>query len=215
MAVGVRLTGTSGNYVSTPDHGDFAFTDFGVVAHLALDDWTPSADTWIVYRYGTAGTRQFLLVMRTTGTLRFYVSEDGTSTSIATCDNAPTGITDGDDMFVGVTLDADNGASNSDVKFWESSDGVSWSQLGATENLGAVVSPHDPTQELSFGSTVGSPQHLYYVAVYDGIGANTAPGQGTLVADWTASESGVRHRDSTGKIWTLNGSAYSTVIDDN
>lgn len=98
-------------------------------------------------------------------------------------------------FWVGYTLDVDNGASGYDVKFWDGGTGASpsWSQLGTTDTGLATTSLFDNFIPLTIGGPYGGLTEyadidLYDVALYDGIGANTAPDQGTKVFEISQSD---------------------------
>ena len=205
MTTALRLTGASGEYVSTPDTTSLRLTsDLCLVAHVALDDWTPTAPNYVVDKAQT-----YRLYVNTTGGLAYYfyyASNRGPYDSTV----APT-VSNGEALWIAVTHDK----AALTCKFWTSSDGSSWSQLGATIT-GLYPLMSDTGDELAVGAyasgTFPLTGNVYYAAVYSGIGANTAPAQGTLVAEFNpALPIEPRYRDSTGKIWTLNGSAYSFV----
>jgi lysophospholipase L1-like esterase len=63
------------------------------------------------------------------------------------------------DVYLRVTLDVDNGATGSDLKFYTSTDGVAWTQLGSTVTNAGVTSIFDGTSGTQFvgfnGSTFG------------------------------------------------------------
>lgn len=213
---GLYLPGVSDEYISTPDHTDLDITgDLCVVAHLAADDWTPAANATILAKWSaSSASKSYLMnLAATTGRPRLYWTTDGSTTIYREATIAPT-ISDGEALWVAASLDVDNGASGHDVTFWTSADGVSWSQLGTTVTTGGTTSVKAGSRGAEIGThSSGSSSPLaavfYRCTIYDGIGDNTAPGQGTLVAeaDFTRPWPGGRYYDDTDKIWTINGSA--------
>jgi hypothetical protein len=114
--------------------------------------------------------------------------------------------------WVAVTLDVDNGNDASVTKFWSSLDGVTWKQMGDAFN-GSLGNIFPSTTPINIGANTGGTASLFNglvqdVRIYNGIGANTAPGQGTLVGHFDASRTwpGATYTDETGKVWTRNGS---------
>lgn len=217
------LPGISGNYVSTPDDASLDITgDLCLVAHVALNDWTPTvaSESTLLGKWNSANQRSFRFdVEAVTGYLMFWGSATGTSPFVNPKSTVAPTISDGNDLWVALTVDVDNGASGHDVKFWTSSDGSTWSQLGSTVTTAGTTSFFNSTQALEIGSYNNGaaglkPGTVYYAAVYDGIGANTAPGQGTLVyeADFSHPWVGNRYTDSTGKVSTINGSAWAWEV---
>lgn len=187
-STGTAVLDGTGDYLETPSTSTLAFTsDFCLVAKVEPDDWTPAADETIIAKWNeTDDLRSYQLVIDTTGVLNFDVSADGTSTLVSVASSAATGVTDGVAQWVAVTVDVDDGASDSAVKFWLGGSGAtpSWSQLGTTQAGGAVlvIDSNDTPVTLGADSEGNEPLtgSVHYWAMYSGIGANSAPAQGTL-----------------------------------
>ena len=92
----LRVTGTSGDYASTPDAAALDITgDIDLRVKVALDDWTPAAESTLIAKYTATGNqRSYALAVTATGALIFRWSEDGTAekseTSSAALRSAPT-----------------------------------------------------------------------------------------------------------------------------
>lgn len=99
---------------------------------MALTDWTPAGIPAIASRYGGAGNLGWWFVVNTNGTLGLRWSSDGTAFTDATSTVAPT-VADGAALWVRAPLPL----SNSNVKFYTSTDGTTWTQLGTTVVLNA------------------------------------------------------------------------------
>lgn len=199
----LNLPGTSGNYASTPDTATLDITgDIDIRAYIAMDDWTPTTDTCVIGKYTTTGNqRSYNLHVINNGTLNIQWSEDGTVQKTKSS-SVSTGFTDGTAHWIRVTLDVDNGASDAEVKFYTSEDGTTWTQLGTTQLNGATTSIFAGTAVLEIGSRqTGTAANMsgkvFQAQIYSGIA-------GTLVSGVTATSSSLI--DSTGKVWTLNGS---------
>lgn len=161
--------------------------DLELIALVALDDWTPASDNTIQAKDDGAGSRHWRFLVRTDGALQLSWSTDGTAVSSQNSVTATGGV-DGQHLWLRVTFDVDNGATNADIKFWISSDSidtpveaVTWVQLGTTKNPGAVQSIFSGGGSLQLGARTTSGNNplvgkIYGEWVYDGIG-------GTLVAD--------------------------------
>lgn len=119
--------------------------DIDLRADVALDDWTPASNQTIMARYGSAGNRAWRWYVGSTGAMTFEWSTDGTAL-IAKSSTNP-GFVDGSRNWVRVTLDVDNGASGNDVKFYTSSDGATWNQLGSTITTGSTTSIFNPSSQ--------------------------------------------------------------------
>lgn len=207
----VELPGTNGNYLSTPDAASLDITgDIDLRVRVAMDDWTPGTTSALLAKYlGSGGSDSFIFgVDGGTGKLRAYWTETG-STLKSTLSTVATPAADGAPLWVRVTLDVDNGAGGHDVKFYTSTDGVSWTQLGTTYTGSGTTSIFAGTQPVSLGGyatgagalTAGK---IYAAQVRNGIG-------GTIVANFDADDFAYANEntatDSTGKVWTVNRSS--------
>lgn len=204
IASALDLPGSGGSYAGTPDHASLAVTDLDVRVRLAMDDWTPGfLGQFLVGQWpNSAGNNGWVLAVNSAGTLGLTFTTDGT-TSLARNSTAATGFTDGTDHWVRATLDANNGAGGHDVRFYTSSDGVDWTQLGTTVTTAGTVSLFNSTADLRIGDVLLLAGQVRYVEVRNGI-------DGTVVAapDFMAQAPGASSfRDGTGKLWTLAGAA--------
>lgn len=201
------LSGTSGDYASTPDAASLDITgDLDLRARINMDDWTPAAESTVIAKYTATGNqRSYALAITTGGNLLFRWSEDGTVEQTATS-SAATGFTDGTTHWVRATIDVDNGSADSDITFYTSEDGVTFTQLGTVQNSGATTSIFASTAVLEIGSqTAGTVNRMagkfYRGEVLSGIG-------GTSVAAPIASVSSDTITDATPLTWTVQGNAY-------
>jgi hypothetical protein len=149
----------------------------------------------------------WLFVLKADGTLTFGWSDDGADTGATyKGSGVATGFTDGTAHWVRVTIDVDNGAGDTDVTFYTSEDGATWSQLGAVQNAGFTTSIFSATAPVELGA-IGAGTYGYGAVqvlaarVYDGIA-------GTLVADFDADRDFSSHStltsSTTGEVWTFN-----------
>lgn len=190
-AKGLVLPGVTGNYASTPDVAALDITgDITLVSKATLVDWTPAANNALVGKYNTTGDlRSYLLFINPTGNVCFNWSTNGAvGTAIAAVSTAITGFENGSTNYVAATLDVDNGASGYDVKFWTSSDGTTWTQLGTTVTGGSTTSIYNSTQAVEVGTTnSGVGNHMsgtiHTAKIYSGIHDLNADTGGTLVLD--------------------------------
>jgi hypothetical protein len=203
----VYLPGVASNFLSVPDEAALDITgDIDIRAQVALDDWTPSATQLILSKLNNTGDqRSYTVNIRTTGVVRLSWSTDGAGTVNADSTVAPT-VADGAALWVRATLDVDNGASGYDVKFFTSSDGVTWTQLGTTVTGVGVTSIFASTTAVrlgqDFGTTVMAGK-VHRAQILNGIG-------GTPVLDVDCSQIGVGSATSftalTGQTVTVNRS---------
>lgn len=201
----LRVTGTSGDYASTPDAAALDITgDIDLRVKVAMDDWTPAAEQTLIAKYTATGNqRSYALAVTATGALIFRWSEDGTAEKTETS-SATTGFTDGTAHWVRATLDSDVGGTDAQVTFYTSEDGSTWTALGAVQANGATTSIFSSTAVLELGSQTGGTVNrlvgkIFQADVKSSIG-------GTSVATPIATTSGIT--DATGKVWTVQGNSY-------
>ncbi len=202
------LDGSYGTKIQTINSSALAITgDIDIAVKIAADDYTSSAGKTLVNKMGASdGIRGYQFNLTgTTPTPRFLFSPDGTtvvdvfSTAAATVEN-------GQAIWFRVTLDVDNGSAGNDVKFYTSSDGSTWAQLGSTITTAGVTSINENSQPISFGSRDGY-QNLwagkfYEAVIKDGIGA-----AGRVVAspDLGNIRTGTSFEDVEGNIYNIFG----------
>lgn len=204
------LNGVAPGRARTPDAASLDITgDLDVRAHVALDDWTPAAMNTMVSKFTTTGNqRSWRFMVFTTGALRVVWSADGTGTVFTATSTVAPVIADGEDLWVRFTLDVDNGAAGRTITFYTSTDGVTWTVLGAPVVQAGVTSIFSGTAAVNIGAhTSGTAEMMsgkvFYAEIRNGIG-------GTVVAnpDFTAQGPGqTTFFDSTGKEWTVEAPA--------
>ncbi|MFF6781448.1 hypothetical protein [Streptomyces sp. NPDC012510] len=203
----VLLPGASGDYVSTPDAAALDITgDIDLRVRVAMDDWTPAAESTLIAKYTATGDqRSYALAVTATGALIFRWSEDGTAESSETS-SATVSASAGATKWVRATLDVDNGGGDAAVNFYTSDDGSMWAALGAEQLVGATTSIFASTAVLEIGAQTGGTVNrmagkFFEGQVLSGIG-------GTSVAAPVASASSNGVTDATPRTWTVNGNAY-------
>ncbi len=197
--------------VQTPDTAAVSITgDIDIVAHIQPDDWTPAAQQSIASKWDTTGNqRSWFFGLESNGKLSFNYSTDGAN-AFSVSSSVATGIASGD-RWVRCTVDVNNGAAGFDTKFYTSTDGVVWTQLGTTVTTGGTISLFDSTAPLVAGalgpSGISSEAllgRLLSLSLYNGIG-------GTLVANFDAEYAGdgdtALTSRTTGEAWSFNGTA--------
>jgi pimeloyl-ACP methyl ester carboxylesterase len=214
---GMTLPGTSGSYASTPDATSLDIVgDIDLRAEIEATDWTPSANRSIISKYTTAtAQRSYRLRLLTTGRLELVWTRDGTTQNNAISTVSPT-VNDGETLAVRATLDINNGAGGRTTTFYTAPTiSGPWTQLGSAvtvtgafpTGITAIFSGTAPLEVGSVATGIEAWQgQIFKAQVLDGIG-------GTVVAnpDFTAQAPGATSfNDSTGKTWTLNGSAAIT-----
>lgn len=161
--------------VSPAWYGPVMGNDLDVRVNLKNVNWANGAVQTLAARQGSAGSYGFKFGLNSTGLLTLAWSSDGTTFNATKFGNT-TGFAANAEGWVRATLKADNGASGNDVKFYSSTDGATWTQLGTTQTTAGVTTVFQPTAwPFEFGSrnlggeplTAGS--QVYEVQIRDGI----------------------------------------------
>lgn len=151
--------------------GDY---DIRVCANMV--DWTPNYGAVLFMQYDTVSNNAFRWTIGDDDYMRFTWFPDGTFASGITKQSSVTvPITNGTKAWVRVVHDIDNGAGGNDVKFYTSSDGVTWTQLGSTQTTAGVTTHFAATQYYQLGF-FGASAQFYEVEHRNGInGATVLP----------------------------------------
>lgn len=185
--------GATGDYASTPDSAAASITgDIDIRIHLSMDNWVPASTEVLVSKFLTAGDqRSFFFQVNTNGTLTFDVSTLGTNASRVpyASSSAPPSV-NGEEMWLRVILDTDNGAGGSRATFYTSEDGQIWSQFDTTL-VGSTVSIFDSTAEVAIAGVSGLNLNgsVYEAQILNGI-------DGTLAVDFNAADYANRTSDT-------------------
>lgn len=210
-AKGLRLPGTTGNYISSPDSVINSPTgDIDIRIYVKLADWTPASGTVDFISKWNASGNQRGWVLQTDGTssgkLTFVWSPDGITSIANTTAVAPT-VNDGDALWLRATLDVDNGAGGNDTKIYTSIDGITWTILGSTATKVGVTNLFDSTQGIELGAHANGSVNplngtIYYAEVRSGI-------DGPIIAKFDSSQAAVSGAQTPTSIngWTWNGAA--------
>lgn len=210
------LNGVSPGCASTPDAASLDITgDIDVRVHVAMDDWTPAANSVLCSKWTATGNqRHWAFLVLTTGVLRFQWTTGGITTLTLDSSVAPT-VANGAPLWVRVAFDVDNGASGRTATFYTSTDGNTWTQLGTPATSAGVTSIHSGSAPLIVsGIDVGTNARLSgkvsAVEVRNGIA-------GTRVArpEFGAQPAGTTSfTDAQGNVWTINSPAAISGVAD-
>ena len=207
---GMVLDGSAGAYADTPDDASLDITtEIDIRIQVLPDDWTPATTQSLVSKF-VAGTnnRSWQFLLETTGQLRFRFSQDGVSTNSALSSIALP-VAEGRPRALRATFDNNDGA-NRITKFYYGPDiDGPWTQLGTDITGTTIVGMFSGNAPVEIGSSnSGATERftgvVYAVEIYSGLGAPV------LVADpdFQAQAPGTTNFvDSTGKTWTLHGTA--------
>lgn len=165
----VYLPGLGSNNMSTPAVAALNITgDIDVRAYLRLEDWTPGTICY-PFLYWTSITGGYILYINTSGKLGFQwatgAANIGQESTVA-----PT-LTDGSAYWIRATLDVNNGAGGYDLKFYTSTDGISWTQVGATVTGGATTVIGTQSAGAQICTNVAG--DVYRIVVMNGIAGTT------------------------------------------
>lgn len=197
--------GTSGNSFSTPDSTLNSITgDLTLVFSGSLDWQSASVQTLIAKDGISAGTRSYALNLQAGGYPRLNLSFDG-STVVSYTSVVANTLTAWSKGHIKVERNGTNG----DIKFWQSTDKVNWTQLDGTVS-GSSSPIYDGTAVLAFGYLSAGAYNLngyiYDSEVYSGLMS-----QGTHVLkcdfdpwDWVQGSTWIAK--DTGETWTINTS---------
>lgn len=185
----VYTPGVAGNYLSTPSTSALSITgDIDVRAYIAPDNWIPSSNQAILAKRAndTTGFSYTLSLVGGTGALLFSTSPDGgTTNQVSKSSTATISAANGSPLWVRATLSVNNGAGGNDTKFYTSTDGTNWTQLGTTVTASGTTSINANTSSVEIGARNGGTLgqfagKIYRAQIYNGI-------NGTLVFDLDTS----------------------------
>lgn len=212
-----RISGTSGDYISTPDSAALSITgDITILTRVAMDSWTPSSSKMFVAKRAVTGNqRSYHWNISGTGFMAFVISTDGTAVIAATAD-AATGFAAGSTNWVLVSRRSSDGR----VQFYKADGSLTnpaasdFTQIG-TDQTPAAGAIFDGTAPLEVGSSdLGTvqpaPCNVYRTIVYNGLFSTAAFG-GTIQfdADFTRKKFGdntFTESSANAATVTMNGS---------
>lgn len=195
-----RVFGGGGGGANTADSVALSITgDLDIRTAVALDDWTPAVAGVIVSKDNeVAGQRSWYVGVNSTGNLIIGISHDGTAITAATS-STPTIFANGTLGRVRYTFESATG----NIKFYTSTDGIVWTQLGTTQTVTAG-SIFDSATNVFIGSYGDGAfpilGNVYNLQIYNGI-------NGSLAADFKPSlgiEDEISFVSATGETWAIN-----------
>lgn len=193
----LSLPGTSVSFASTPEKASLDILgDIDLRARIDPYAWVSTTFMQIIGKRNASGNQisYGMRLDKTTGFLTLGWSANG-STEITVASTVPVPGVVGTPLWVRATLDVDDGAGGKTVTFYTSSDGVTWTMLGAAVNSAGTTSIFASTTLLLIGarSDTATPLpftgKIYQALVYNGIA-------GTQVASFNANDT-----STTNSIW--------------
>lgn len=168
------LPGVTGQYASAPDSAALSIT-----GSLTLDVNVQPV-TWLLQTLvGKWNTNQFsyLLHVSPSGQLQFFWSTNGTA--FASMVSNALGFIAGEQHWVRVSFVVDDGAGNHTARFYKSTDGSTWTQIGSTVTAAGVLALFDSTALLEIGTESGGTSNPVNGGVYEVKVYNSALGSGS------------------------------------
>ena len=196
----VYLPGASGNYISCPDAASLGITsDIDIIARVMPTTWSTVGT--LVAKY-TGSVRSYRLDLNTGGTLRLYLTTDGSTEPASATSSASVGFSTGQAGWVRATWRASDGR----VQYFTAADSVdvptSWTQLG-TDKSQSIPSIYSGSAALEVGSSFGGTALPFSGRIMRAIVRNGI--DGTIVANFDASLCGKSGYTGTlGNVWTVN-----------
>jgi hypothetical protein len=185
----LSIPGNSGDYCTLPDSAALSITgDIDVRAKVAPGAWSGGIDRTIwAHRGSTASDTGYVFRIRSDGKLELYWGNGSSFVSgpTSTISTVTTGFADGTTHWIRATRVQSTGV----VQFFTSSDGSSWSQMGADRTAGGTNAVNNSASSLCIGSLLDGSERfggaMYYLEVLSGV-----DGTVQFQADFTAQTEG-------------------------
>lgn len=180
------LPGITGNYASAPDSSALDITgDLDLRIYCAPDTWTPAADTSLINKYGYSdNNRSYSLGWHTIADyskLTFRISTAGTTANFTATASENVPFLAGQAGWARVTYQRDTGSGQCEVKFYYSTNGTTWIQLGTAFTAASPAATFNSTAPLLIGAIGNTttnvspfPGKIYRAQVLSGINGTTA-----------------------------------------
>lgn len=199
----VFMDGVSGTYFSAPDSVLNSNSPDKIEAKLALTDWTPALGNLVAAKRSGAGQITAAFFVNAGGPLSLFASFDGTASSVSVSSTANLSFTDGGIGYVKYERNESTGV----IKFYTSTDGSAWVQLGI-DVAAAAGALYDSTSPWEIGSQLGGTNSILNGKIFwvRGYSASIP----IFNFDPSLWATGNTFTASTGEVWTRNGNAQFT-----
>lgn len=206
-SLGYRLNNTNGNGVTySPLQASQApGQQFTIDVHLMMTDWTPSSTRVIAMAGDESGDRSWKLGINTSGQLTMALATGSGSYAYTATASTATAITNGDASWLRCTVDTS--ANPWTVRFYKSTDGVTFTQIGTTQtNAAAANTIRTPIAGLTFGGldpdlSANVVSGILYALRY------TAPNGAATLTLAGLTHDAVDTSDDQGDTWTLESTS--------
>lgn len=205
------LPGTTGNNASSPSSSALNITgDLDLIARVKPTTWLTSSAQFIIGKWNTTGNQRAysLYINATNGRLILATSANGAGAIFSTSTASPS-FAAKQAGWVRATIDVDNGASGYDVKFYTSTNGTTWTQLGTTVTGAGTTSIYSSTASLEIGSQTDGASSNFDGYIYRAIVKNGIDGTTVFDADFT-NKSGNSFTESSSNAATVTVSRGTT-----
>jgi len=161
------LPGGGNHSLTVPDSATISLTgDMDLRFYGAATDWSRVGFSGaLASKSSSSPNVGWVWYLNAAGTMVLTISSNGTAVTKSFVSTAAVPFGDGVAGWVRVTLDINDGSGNTVCKFWTSSDGSAWSQLGTTlTSAGVTASQFDTTSSLQIatqGTATGFKGYLY------------------------------------------------------
>lgn len=166
--------------------------DLRVEVEVRMVDYTPASSQILAAQYTSSGNQvSWYFGIGTNGRPFFAWSTDGTTTVTSKSATAAPTATDGVTIiYLAAEHDVDDGAGNNLVKFYTSSDGTNWTQLGSTITTAGTTSHFNSTGPYTIGSRDSSHAlpaagDFFSIRIRNGLGTTGSSVVPPLVDTWT------------------------------
>lgn len=183
--------------------------DLDIAAYAAPTDWTPASQQALIGKWVSAGNqRSYLLTILAGGGIRLFWSPDGITTAVAASSTVAPSVADGAPLWVRATLDVDNGAAGRTVRFYTSTDGANWNQLGADVVQAGVTSIFAGSAELSVGSRDSGASDRFIGQIFEAWVASGIDGPMVANPVFDQPAGTTMFVDAQGNTWTVAAPAF-------
>lgn len=139
--------------------------DFEIIVHVAPVSWTTGGI--VVSKFDGMNPREWIFnVGGPSSNMIFTYTMDG-STLLSAASSAIPGVVDGEDMYLKMSVDIDNGSTQHAFNFYKSTDGLNWTQVGTTVTKENVLSMYETTALVEFGGRSGFATGMFNGKIYD------------------------------------------------
>jgi hypothetical protein len=206
------LPGVAGNYFSIPNLTEDSITgDIDIRVKLCPASWHTSSANMALFSKWYVANYCFVFAVNNRK-LVFYMSPDGSGGITANASDADITLVDGVPGWVRVTRQVSDG----ELKFYESIDGTTWTQVGSAATVQPGVNLFDSDENFEIGTYdrgTGSP--IRYAAQHVQVFASLNGTDKRLDADFTDTaviDNATSFACSTGQVVTANKSGNNPAL---